>query len=33
MGPTHLEKQFDAAMMEIYQCAKAETNYVATIFH
>jgi hypothetical protein len=28
-----LETEFDAAMMEIYVRAKAEANYVATIFH
>lgn len=33
MEATRLEKQFDSAMMEIYQRAKAEANYVATIFH
>lgn len=33
MTRTPLEAQFDLAMMEIYRRAKAEANYVATIFH
>lgn len=30
---TALEKQFDAAMLEIYQRAKAEIGYTPSIFH
>lgn len=33
MDTSRLEAQFDTAMMEIYQRAKIEANYVATVFH
>ena len=33
MTERRLEVQLDSAMMEIYQRAKSEAKYVATIFH
>ena len=31
--PSQLERQFDAAMMDVYLRAKSEAGYHATVFH